>query len=268
MHLAIIGTGNMARAITRGLLSNRILPAASITGTDNLPSSREAFLALAPGELNWAGSIPEAVSKADVVLISVKPQQIAVLFPEIARAPKSALFISIAAGFKLDRLEKGLGAGRPVIRTMPNTPLMAGEGCTAYTSNAHSTPEHCKFAEKIFGSAGKVFAVGEESLDAITALSGSGPAFFAQILDWMVHAAEAEGLPKELACDMAVQTMLGTARLLQESGMSPQDLMKQVTSKGGTTEAGLAVFHNSDLAAILGNTIRTATRRSRELASS
>ncbi|MDD5263090.1 MAG: pyrroline-5-carboxylate reductase [Methylacidiphilales bacterium] len=269
MQLAIVGTGNMARAITRGLLANHVFQAPAITGTDNFKPSRDAFLALDPeGKLNWADSIPQAVAKADIVLISVKPQQIPDLFPELAQAKQNALYISIAAGVRLERLEKGLGAGRPIIRTMPNTPLLAGEGCTAYAADSGASEVHCQLVERIFGAAGLVFPVAEENLDAVTALSGSGPAFFAQILDWLVQAASAEGLPRELAYPMALQTMRGTARLLQETQMSPQELIKQVSSKGGTTEAGLGVLQGGDLAMQLGKTIRAAARRSRELANS
>jgi pyrroline-5-carboxylate reductase len=216
--------------------------------------------------LNWAATPVEAVKNADVVLISVKPQNMTELLPQLQVANDRTLFISIAAGITLARLEEALGKQRPVFRVMPNTPLMVGEGVTAYAANGQVAAKHHEILKTIFGVTGRVFAVSEAQLDAVTALSGSGPAFMACIVAALAQAATAEGLPQKEALEMALQTMRGSATLLQHSGMTPEQLIVQVASKGGTTEAGLKVLQNSDLSQVLAQTIKAAAQRSRELA--
>jgi len=267
MPLAVIGAGKMARAIVQGLLQNKDSTPGIITGTGRSQATREAFLALDQGgKLQWSDSIPEAVAHASVVLIAVKPAQIQALLPEIARAPHEALIISVAAGIPLKTLEAGLGLGRPIVRAMPNTPLMVGAGATAYCGNNALTTAHRRTVESLFGSNGLIIAVSETQLDAVTALSGSGPAFLALILDHLIQSAVTLGLEPGVAGPLALQTMLGTARLLQESGMTPQQLIAQVRSKGGTTEAGLNILQSGNLEALLHQTLAAAAQRSRELA--
>jgi pyrroline-5-carboxylate reductase len=267
MQLSVIGTGKMGSAIIKGLLDKQILPAAGITGSDANDEARRAFLALdANGQLNWADTPAAAAKNANVILISVKPQNMAELLPQLRATNGDALFISIAAGITLARLEDALGANRPIFRVMPNTPLMVGEGVTACAANRQVTAVHHQILKKIFGVTGQVFTVSESQLDAVTALSGSGPAFMACVVAALAKAANDEGLPAQLSLEMALQTMRGSATLLQHSGMTPEQLIVQVASKGGTTEAGLKVLQNSDLAAVLAKTIQAAAQRSRELA--
>ena len=267
MQLSVIGTGKMGSAIVKGLLDKNILPANHITGNDANDEARRAFLALdANGEINWATSPADAAKNATVILIAVKPQNMTELLPQLQAANSDALFISIAAGITLARLESALGAKRPIFRVMPNTPLMVGEGVTACAANGQVTAAHHDILQKIFGVTGEVFTVSEAQLDAVTALSGSGPAFMACIIAALAKAANDEGLPEKAALQMALQTMRGSATLLQQSGMTPEQLIVQVASKGGTTEAGLQVLQNSDLAEVLTKTIQAAAHRSRELA--
>ncbi|MDR1191380.1 MAG: pyrroline-5-carboxylate reductase [Verrucomicrobiales bacterium] len=267
MKLSVIGTGKMGGAIVKGLLDHHILAARNITGTDASADARRAFLALAAdGQLGWADSAAAAVNNAGVVLIAVKPQNMGEVLPQLAAAAGDTLFISIAAGITLARLSAALGARRPIFRVMPNTPLMVGEGVTAGAGNEHVTAAHHDILRKIFGVTGQVFTVSEPQLDAVTALSGSGPAFFALLADWFAKAADREGLPLALALPMALQTMRGTAALLTVSGMTPEQLIAQVSSKGGTTVAGLEVMRNSDLAEVLTATVSAAATRSRALA--
>ncbi|MDR2462456.1 MAG: pyrroline-5-carboxylate reductase [Verrucomicrobiales bacterium] len=267
VKLSVIGTGKMGGAIVKGLLDNHILAANNITGADASADAQRAFLALAAdGQLGWANSAADAMTDADVALISVKPQNMDEVLPQLAGADSDTLFISIAAGITLARLSAALGEHRPMFRVMPNTPLMVGEGVTACAGNRHVTAAHHEILQKIFGVTGQVFTVSEPQLDAVTALSGSGPAFMACVADALAGAAVAEGLPPELALPMTLQTMRGSATLLQQSGMTPGELITQVSSKGGTTVAGLSVLKNSDLAKVLAQTIHAAANRSRELA--
>ncbi|MDR1145468.1 MAG: pyrroline-5-carboxylate reductase [Verrucomicrobiales bacterium] len=264
--LSVIGTGKMGTAIIKGLLDQRILSASDITGADASDQARQAFLALDPhGALHWAATPAAAVRDADVALLAVKPQNMAELLPQLRAANDRTLFISIAAGITLARLEAALGADRPMFRVMPNTPLMVGEGVTACAANGRVAASHHEILQAIFGVTGRVFTVSEPQLDAVTALSGSGPAFFALIADRFAQAAVAEGLPAALALPMALQTMRGTAALLTVSGMTPEQLITQVSSKGGTTVAGLEVLRNGALADLLAATISAAANRSREL---
>ena len=265
MRLSIIGTGKMGNAIIKGILDHKILPADQITGTDLHDEARQAFLSLAPG-LRWANTPAEAATGAEVILLAVKPQNMADLLPQLHPTAPGTLFISIAAGVTLARLATALGPNRPIFRVMPNTPLMVGEGVTAAAANDHITPAHRTILEKIFGTTGQVFTVTEPQLDAVTALSGSGPAFIALIAAAFTQAAVTEGLPESLALPMTLQTMRGTATLLQQPGMTPENPITQVTSKGGTTEAGLKVLQTGELAKILTATVQAAAHRSRELA--
>jgi pyrroline-5-carboxylate reductase len=266
MQLSVIGTGKMGCAIVKGLLDQHLLPAGRVTGSDASDEARRAFLALAAdGGLNWAAAPADAVRGAEVVLIAVKPQNMAELLPQLAAADSGTLFISIAAGITLARLEAALGVHRPIFRVMPNTPLMVGEGVTAYAANRGVAAGHHEILKTIFGVTGRVFAVDEQQLDAVTALSGSGPAFFALLAAGFAKAAVSEGLPEELALPMALQTMRGSAALLQQSGMTPEQLIAQVSSKGGTTVAGLEVMRGSALENILAATVSAAANRSREL---
>ncbi|MDR0534359.1 MAG: pyrroline-5-carboxylate reductase [Verrucomicrobiales bacterium] len=265
--LSVIGTGKMGNAIIKGLLDKNILSAEHITGTDANGEAKQHFLSLAAnGQLNWAATPADTIKNSNVVLISVKPQNMTELLPQLKDANDQTLFISIAAGITLARLEAELGKHRPIFRVMPNTPLMVGEGVTACAANSQVTAAHHEILEKIFGVTGKVFIVSESQLDAVTALSGSGPAFMACIVAALAQAAYDEGLPQQEALEMSLQTMRGSAALLQQSGMTPEQLIVQVASKGGTTEAGLKVLQNSDLSQVLAQTIKAAAQRSRELA--
>jgi len=265
MNLTLIGAGNLGRALTRGLLASGALPPSAITATDRMPQAREAFLALNPA-LNWAETIPAALASADLAIWAVKPQQIGEALPEGATAPSGAVFISVCAGVTLARLEALAGAERKLIRAMPNTPALVGEGVTALAGNAACTAADLEAAARIFSAVGKVVRVKESEMDAVTALSGSGPAFFYFIIDELAAAARRHGLESEEALAMAAQTARGAARMILETGLPPRELMAQVTSKGGTTEAGLAVLDTPAARDLLEQTIAAAARRARELA--
>jgi len=269
MRLAVIGTGKMGRAIVSGLLSRQIVPAGNITGVSKDEDSKKSFLQLDPaGKLTWTDSISRAVEGAEVILLSVKPFQMREVLKELGAQAKQALFVTIAAGLRVESYESILGAGARIARAMPNTPVTLGAGVTAYAPNSACTSQDLALIEAIFGSVGYCYRVEEIQLDAITALSGSGPAFIYRIIEALAAAGVKEGLSPEQALPIAAQTLLGAARMIQESGATPDVLVNQVVSKGGTTEAGLKVLESSALPEILRATIAAAAKRSRELSES
>jgi pyrroline-5-carboxylate reductase len=265
MKLTLIGVGNLGRALTRGLLASGTLQPDDITATDRSPEARTAFLALHSG-LHWATSIAEATAAADVVLWAVKPQQIGEALPGGAGAAPGTLFISVCAGVPLGRLGLLATSGRKIIRAMPNTPALVGEGVTAITGNAACTPDDLETARAIFGAVGSVVTVAEGEMDAVTALSGSGPAFFYLLIAHFAEAARRHGLESDQALAMAAQTARGAARMILETGLTPRELIAQVTSKGGTTEAGLRILDTPQTQALLEATIAAAAQRASELA--
>ncbi|MDX6765896.1 MAG: pyrroline-5-carboxylate reductase [Candidatus Methylacidiphilales bacterium] len=265
MNLTLIGAGNLGRALTRGWIKSGLVPPGQITATDRMPEARGAFQAIHPG-LRWADSIPAAVAAADVVLWAVKPQQIHEALPEGAGAPWSSVFISVCAGVPLARLQSLSGPERRIVRAMPNTPALVGEGVTALSGNAVCTESDLERARSVFAAVGRVVLVGEKEMNAVTALSGSGPAFFYLLIDLMARAARENGLESGEALRMAAQTARGAAQMILETGTPPRELMAQVTSKGGTTEAGLKILDSARTEALIRETISAAARRSEELA--
>lgn len=264
MRLAVIGTGKMGQAIVSGLLSRQLVPPSDIIGVSGEGNSRDSFLELHPA-LTWTPSLSEASAGAGVILLSVKPFQMATVLPQLKAGSSQPLYLSIAAGLRLDSYAAVLGPDARIARAMPNTPVTLASGVTAYTPNSLCTPDDLHLIETIFQSVGHCYRVEETQLDAITALSGSGPAFVYRIIEALAAAAVNEGLAPEQALPIAAQTLLGAARMIQESGLTPDQLVHQVVSKGGTTEAGLKVLESSDLSKILSSTISAAANRSREL---
>jgi pyrroline-5-carboxylate reductase len=269
MRLAVIGTGKMGQAIVSGLLSRHIVSPSYITGVSNDEESKKSFLQLDPaGGLTWTDSISKAVQGADVILLSVKPFQMSEVLKELSAQSVSALSITIAAGLRLEFYLSVLGSGTRLARAMPNTPVTLRAGVIAYAPSPACTPQDLTQIEAIFQSVGHCYRVEEPQLDAITALSGSGPAFVYRIIEALAAAGVKEGLSPEQALPIAAQTLLGAARMIQESGASPDVLVSQVVSKGGTTEAGLKILESSAMSDILAATILAAADRSRELSKS
>ncbi len=266
MKLGIIGTGRMAQAIVGGILKNGSLAPENITGTDPNEQSQKAFLDLSPAKpLGWADSVEKIIEHQDGILLAVKPQNIDDILPLVAQAPEQTTIISIAAGVSLEKLHHHLGENRPVIRVMPNTPLLVGSGVVAWCGNDQVGIPQEDMISLLFKSVAEVHHVNESEMDAVTALSGSGPAFFYRIIQYLEAAAKSEGLHPDRARAFATGTAIGAARMLQHTGLDPEELVAQVKSKGGTTEAGLNVLENGEAAQILENTIKAAAKRSREL---
>lgn len=271
MKLAVIGAGKMGQAIAAGLLKGGHLAPEAISGVSPIEADRAAFASLGGNiPLTVHETIPPVLEGADTILIAVKPQQFPDVAPELSRADPGACFLSIMAGIPLATLESTLGADRAIIRCMPNTPLLVGQGAVAWCGNAHVQGDLLKVPEHIFGGLGIVLPVEEYQIDAVTALSGSGPAFFFRFMQWLIEAAVEEGLPEPTARLLAAQTAIGAGTLLRHSPDEPETLISNVRSKGGTTEAGLialesgsGTFHH-----LVTETVRSAARRSRELAQS
>lgn len=267
MKLAVIGTGQMGRAIVSGLLKNKVFSGDQIIGVEKMEAARDAFLNLNK-KLRCTTSIQESCNEASVILLSVKPQQFNEVLSELAAVNQlsTKLVLSIAAGITLERIQQTLGKNIPIIRAMPNTPVLVNKGVTAFAGNFCVTEENFLVAEKIFGSTGCAYRVNENILDTVTALSGSGPAYFYLFADCLRQAAAARGLDAEMALEMAARTALGAATMLLETKKSPTELIAQVRSKGGTTEAALLSFEKLGLADLCDKAVEAAWKRSQELA--
>lgn len=262
--IAFVGAGNMAGALIRGLVGTGTVPAYRITASD----PDEARLGALGSELGirTTSDNAEAVSEANVVVLATKPQVFAEVLPGVAAAlSPSALLISIAAGISTRVIERAFPRGSRVVRSMPNTPALVGAGATAIAAGAHATDADLDLAELLFRSVGIAVRVPEEQIDAVTGLSGSGPAYVFAMIEALRDAGIAEGLPADTAIQLASQTVFGAARLLLDEKEAPEVLRARVTSPGGTTRAGLDALASANFAGVIQGAVHAATRRSAEL---
>jgi pyrroline-5-carboxylate reductase len=208
----------------------------------------------------------DVVKSSDVVLLAVYPQVVRKVLPEIASfVTDGHLVISIAAGVTTQQILEGLGAQRRVVRVMPNTPALVGAGAAAYCLAGTATEADANFVSEFFGVVGKAWRVEERQLDAVTGLSGSGPAYVFAIIEALSDGGVRMGLPRQVAVALAAQTVLGAAKMLIDTGLHPGQLKDQVTSPGGTTIAGIHALERSGLRAAMMNAVEAATERSRAL---
>jgi pyrroline-5-carboxylate reductase len=261
-RIAFIGSGRMASAMVGGILAGGATPGdlACIGGDDDTAQ----VLAGRTG-IRAASDLPDLLKGADIVVLACKPQQLAGLDTSLAKLTASRLVLSILAGKRLERLEQTFPSARNLVRAMPNTPGQIAAGVTAWA--AHHPPESAdrKAIKSILGSLGKVIEVEENLLDAVTALSGSGPAFLFEFVAALREGGIAAGLPPKVAATLAQETVLGSARLLAQSGESPETLRDQVTSPNGTTFAGLQRMTARDFRGLVRETLIAARDRSIEL---
>ena len=263
--IAVIGGGKMGAIIAQGLISREIISAKDITVTD-IDAERRKILSSTMG-LQVSDKNRETVKSADIILLAVKPQNMAQTLKEIAPAVnKSKTVISIAAGITASFIESNLAKGIRVIRVMPNTPALVSAGATAVAKGANATDEDIKLSRTIFDAVGITVEVDEKLMDAVTGLSGSGPAYFFVIIEALSDAGVLMGLPRNLALQLAAQTMLGAATLCLQEGNHPAQLKDMVTSPGGTTAAGLQALEEGKIRATLIAAVEAATKRSQELA--
>ena len=258
-----IGAGKMAEALICALIGKNIIHAESICASD-ISAERLNHLKNETGLTAYSDNT-DTVKNADIIFLSVKPQNFKDLLPEIKEyVTGEKLIISIAAGISTSFIENELNNAR-VIRVMPNTPCLVCEMAGAYCAGKYATKEDIYTAQRLLSSAGTVFFLEEHLIDAVTGLSGSGPAFVAYMIRAFIDAGQKLGLDKNIAGDLAVQTFLGTAKLLKEKELSPEELITMVKSPGGTTAAGLNILENSELENIIIKTIKKAEERSKEL---
>jgi len=258
-----IGTGNMAEALIRGLLGAGVAEASQIVGSEPRGERRKE-LSERYG-IETLGDNVEVARRADILILSIKPQVMTRVLDEIGTQVKpSALVISIAAGIPLSVIEAHLPRVR-VVRTMPNTPALVEAGATAIAAGGHATGEDLEATRRIFDSVGMTVILEETQLDAVTGLSGSGPAYMFLIIEALADAGVKVGLSRYNAQALAAQTVLGSAKLLIETNEHPGRLKDMVTSPGGTAIAGLHTLEAGGLRTTLMNAVEVATSRSREL---
>ena len=266
LQIAFIGGGNMASSIIGGLVEQG-LPAANIRASDPSAESLERLRKLAP--VTTTQSNPEAVAGADIVILAVKPQVMHAVTADIRDAVRAAgsTVISIAAGISISSLENGLGSDTAIVRCMPNTPALLRNGATAMIANSTASGAQRQNAEDILAAVGTVCWVDtEQQLDAVTALSGSGPAYFFLFMEAMAAAGEDLGLDSEISQALAIQTGLGSARMAATGEADLQELRRRVTSPGGTTERAIESFEASGLRDTVARAMRAAADRAAEMA--
>jgi pyrroline-5-carboxylate reductase len=261
--IGFIGAGQMARALGRGFTSSGLVSAVKIVACDPVPEAGKAFAAEVAGA-KLAASNVDVARQADVVFLAVKPQSMAAVLGELAGKVGDKLVVSIAAGVTLARLCEGLKSQR-VIRVMPNTPALVGQGASAYALGSGATADDGQLVGQLLGAVGKAFAVEEKLLDAVTGLSGSGPAFVYVIIEALSDGGVRMGLPRDVAAALAAQTVLGSAQMVLTTGEHPAVLKDKVASPGGTTIAGLQALEQHGLRSALIAAVEAATRRSQEL---
>lgn len=266
--LGILGAGNMAEAIVRGVLKSGILRPEQILASDVSGQRRDWFqkhLSIRTVDDNRA-----VARQAAMLLLCVKPQHMTEALDGVGEVIDSrTLVVSIAAGISTRFIENHLGGTVTwrVIRAMPNTPMLVGEGIVAVARGQHATAEDAAAARRLFEAAAVVVDVSEDHMDAVTAVSGSGPAYVFYLVEHMIRAAVELGLNHEQARQFAVQTAIGASKMLAESSESPQELRQKVTSPGGTTQAAISHLDENECAETIVQAIKAAARRSHELGS-
>ncbi|WP_437204518.1 pyrroline-5-carboxylate reductase [Planctomicrobium sp. SH664] len=261
--VGFIGAGKMATALGRGLIQSGFARKEDVIGSDPVAAARDNFA-------EWTGAATtttnrEVLEQAQIIFLAVKPQGMLPLLDEVAGAVNPRhLFVSIAAGIPLATIEARLGSSR-VIRVMPNTPCLVGAGASGFSRGRHATAEDAELVSQMLSTVGIAFEVAESLLDAVTGLSGSGPAYVFELIEALSDGGVLMGLPRVTATKLAAQTLLGAARMVLETGEHPGQLKDAVTSPGGTTIAGLEVMEAAGVRGTLMKTIRAATERSREL---
>lgn len=263
--VGFIGGGNMATALIRGIVDAGLHRPAQLVASD-IDASKRRALQRRLGVVATADNA-ELVRRVPVVILAVKPQIVDAVLAEMRpEVTPRHLFISILAGVPTRRLEAGLGAGARVVRVMPNTPALLGLGMSVLVRGSAARAADERLALKLMRAVGKARAVTDEALlDAVTGLSGSGPAYVYLFAEALIAGGVAAGLPPSLAEELALQTITGAAAMLQQTGESPQRLREMVTSPGGTTLAGLGELARRDFTAAVAAAVATATRRSVEL---
>ena len=262
--IAVLGVGKIGEALTRGLAERGGVQLADVCGTAGRPESRERLTALG---IRAVATNLEAVRGADVVIVAVKPSVVPAVVAEIkgALAP-GALVVSVAASVTTASIEAGLGGAPAVVRAMPNTPCLLGEGMTALAKGRHATDAHLALARALFDAVGRTAVLDEKLMDAVTGLSGSGPAYIYLVIESLAEAGVKVGIPRDISTLLSAQTVLGAARMVLELGEHPALLKDAVTTPAGCTVDGLLELEEGKLRVTLIKAVVRATERARELA--
>jgi pyrroline-5-carboxylate reductase len=264
LKIGFLGAGKMATALARGFLNAKLVKANQLVAADPFDAARKHFADETGAKT--VGNNLEAAKCATVLILATKPDQVAAALAEISSAfTKKQLVISIAAGVTLAKLEAALPAGARVIRVMPNTPALVGAGASGFALGKNATAADGELAQKLLSAVGLALPVKEALLDAVTGLSGSGPAYVYQFIEALSDGGVAAGLPRDVATKLAAQTVLGGAKMVLETGIHPGALKDQVTSPGGTTIEGLHELEKGKLRATVMSAVRAATEKSKKL---
>ncbi|HCQ02354.1 MAG TPA: pyrroline-5-carboxylate reductase [Candidatus Latescibacteria bacterium] len=265
-QVMILGAGNMGSCLLGGICRAKLVPPDHIIITglrkDYLESLADQW------GVHWTTDNKKAVEQADVIMLCLKPQAIGRVLTEIkGYLNPNQLIITIAAGVTTSYISAQIDSVNPVVRVMPNIASLVDEGAAAISVGDHGDDHHLEITAQIFRAVGRVVFVREDLLDAVTGLSGSGPAYIYMVIEALSDGGVKMGLPREIALDLAAQTVLGAARLIQETGIHPAVLRDQVLTPGGTTIAAVHDLETSGLRSMLISAVETATRRSKELSS-
>ncbi len=263
MKLGFIGCGKMATALVGGVVEAGVCSASSIFVHDCVTAAAEA-LAQKTG-VKVAASGAEVAANVDAVVLCVKPADALAAVRGVGDALQGKLVISIVAGLSLATLEEAAGEGVRAVRVMPNTPALIRQGAAAFARGSAATEADAELVQSILSAVGRAVQVKESLLDAVTGLSGSGPAFVYLVIEALADGGVLMGLPRDLSLQLAAQTVAGSAAMVLNTGVHPAALKDQVTSPGGTTIAGVEVLETAAVRAALINAVRAATLRSREL---
>lgn len=267
LTIGFLGAGQMATALAQGFLASGIVTADHVIACDVVRSAAEKFRDQTHGRLGETAA--DVLSAADVVFLSVKPQHMASLLSTVqSQVVDRHLFVSIAAGISLAKLELGLGPSSRVIRVMPNTPCLVGQGACAFALGTRATSADGELVQRLLSTVGIATSVPESLLDAVTGLSGSGPAYVYLMIEALSDGGVRMGLPRDAAIRLAAQTVLGAAQMVLSTGQHPGQLKDAVTSPGGTTIAGLQVLEQNAVRGALIDAVQAATERSKQLGQS
>jgi pyrroline-5-carboxylate reductase len=264
LTIGFLGAGKMATALAKGFVQAGLVTPQDIIAGDVHEGAAAAFAKIVGAKTTAFN--PDVVKFSKVIVLAVKPDQVAGVLTEIREHfTEQHLLISIAAGVTLAKLEAGLGAGARVVRVMPNTPALVGASASAFAAGKSAQRSDCELTEKLLSSIGLAIQVKESLLDAVTGLSGSGPAYGYLFIESLSDGGVAAGLPRDVATKLAAQTVLGAAKMVLETGMHPGALKDMVTSPGGTTIEGVHELENGGLRGTVMSAVRAAADKSRKL---
>ena len=263
MTFGFLGFGMMASALVKGILKAGSCKPDEIFVINRHPEAvKEEIVKLG---IQLAPNPQVMVERSDVIVLGTKPGDSLQLLREVRSALDGKLLISVAAGIDLEHLQDAAGHRTRLIRAMPNTPSLIGQGATAYATGDHATPQDAQIAESVFSSVGIVYRVREAALDAVTGLSGSGPAYVFTFVEALADGGVMMGLPRDVALDLAIQTVCGSAQMIRQTNRHPAELREMVASPGGTTMAALETLEARGFRFTVMSAVRAASERAQQL---